>query len=280
MLKESVEFEIGIVSDCQYCNCDTNNLRNYRKSPQRLVTAVEELNKKSLEYTIHLGDFIDRDFESFDTVAPIWNMLISKKYHVLGNHDFSVEDSLKSDVFSKMNLKESERYYSFVVEKWRFIVLDGNDLSFHGSLTDLKQQQTDSLFALIVKDSLPYAQKWNGGLSKEQLSWVKSELELAEQKGEQVGFYCHFPVYPLEIHNLWNREDFLDLISEYPCVKLFFNGHNHRGAYEQVNGVHYLTFKAMVNTEDQTAFATVVFKKDTVSVRGYGREPSRILTIH
>ena len=132
----------------------------------------------------------------------------------------------------------------------------------------------------MVRDSLPYAQKWNGGLSKEQLSWVKSELELAEQNGEQVGFYCHFPIYPLAEDNLWNRDALIDLISDYSCVKVFFNGHNHHGAYERVNGIHYLTFKAMVNTEDQSAFATAVFKKDTVLIEGYGREPSRQLSIH
>jgi len=276
---EKSEFEVGIVSDCQYCNCDSNNLRHYKESPNRLATAVDTMNQKQLSYTIHLGDFIDRDFSSFDTVAPIWNSLTSKSYHVLGNHDFQVADSLKGKVFEKMNLNEDRRYYSFITENWRFIVLDGNDLSFHGSLTEPKKKEADTLFRRLVKDSLPYAKTWNGGLSKAQLHWVKKELELAMEKSQNVGFYCHFPIFPLAGDNLWNRDDFIKLIDEYDCVKLFFNGHNHKGAYDLVDGIHFLTFKAMVNTNDETSFATVKFKNDSVLVTGYGRELNRALVI-
>lgn len=279
-LKVSDEFKIGIISDCQYCDCEVNGLRNYRKSPGRLRDAVDRLNQENLNYTIHLGDFIDRDFNSYDSLVPIWNDLQSQKYHVLGNHDFQVNDSLKPLVFSRMNLTADKRYYSFLIDKWRFIVLDGNDLSFHGSLSESKIRQRDSIFAELAKDSVPYLKKWNGALSKAQLKWVRTELELAEKNKEKVGFYCHFPVYPLAGDNLWNREDLIDLISEYNCVKLFFNGHNHAGAYQLVDGVHYLTFKAMVNTEDSSSFATARFKKDSILIHGFGRETSRKIPIH
>ncbi len=122
-----------MVSDCQYCNCDPSGTRFYRESPTRLGHAVKILNEHPLDYTIHLGDFIDRDFKSFDSVTPIWKGLKSEKYHVLGNHDFSIVDSLKPLVFEKMDIED--RYYSIIRNKWRFIVLDGNDLSVHGALT-------------------------------------------------------------------------------------------------------------------------------------------------
>lgn len=268
-------FEIGIIADCQYCYCEANGQRFYKNSPKRLSEAVDILNKKELNYTIHLGDFIDRDFKSFDTLMPIWNRLHSKKYHVLGNHDFQVADSLKSSVFQKMDLKEEHRYYSFSRKNWRFIVLDGNDLSFHGSLDDVKKEQTDSLYNKLLKDSLPYLQKWNGGLSKKQLNWVKNELDMATEKNENVGFYCHFPIFPMEAHNLWNRNELIDLIEGYDCVKLYFNGHNHAGAYEMRLGVHYLTFQGMVETNNTSAFAIAKFTADSVIIKGYGREMSR-----
>lgn len=273
-------FEVGIISDCQYCFCEISGQRNYKKSPKRLEEAVKNLNQKDLKYTVHLGDFIDRDMNSFDTLMPIWSQLSSKKYHVLGNHDFEVADSVKEQVFAKMNLTEKNRYYSFKEKNWRFIVLDGNDLSFHGSLDSIKKQQTDSLYNSLLKDSLPYLQKWNGGLSNKQLSWVKNELELATKNNEYVGFYCHFPVYPLDSHNLWNTNDLLSLIDRYECVKAYFNGHNHAGAYKKVNDVHYLTFKAMVNTEDQSSYAIVSFNKDSIIIEGVGREISRKLKIN
>lgn len=272
------EFEIGIVADCQYCICETKNNRFYQKSAERLQKSVKELNKHDLDYTIHLGDFIDRDFQSFDTVAPIWNSLKSDKYHVLGNHDFSVVDSLKPLIFQKMNIEN--RYYSVIKKKWRFIVLDGNDLSIHGALTDRKKQQTDSLFQLLSNKNRPNLKEWNGGLSIEQLKWVEKELQLATKNKERVGFYCHFPSLGEEqAHNLWNYEQLLVLIDQYPCVKFYFNGHNHDGSYVQKNGVHYLNFKGMVDTKDSTSFARVTFRQDSLFVKGYGREPSRKLKI-
>lgn len=275
---EFQEFEIGIVADCQYCNCETKNNRYYQKSPERLRKAVKELNKHALDYAIHLGDFIDRDFQSFDSVVPIWNSLKSDRYHVLGNHDFSVEDSLKPKIFEKMDVEN--RYYSILKNKWRFIVLDGNDLSLHGALTDRKKQQTDSLFRLLSDQKRPNLEIWNGGLSTEQLKWIANELQLATENKERVGFYCHFPSLGEEqTHNLWNYEQLLSLIDQYPCVKFYFNGHNHDGSYVQKNGVHYLNFKGMLDTKDSSSFATVTFRKDSLFVNGYGREPSRNLKI-
>ncbi len=276
--KEKIEtFKIGVVSDCQYCNCDVKWDRYYKKAPKRLKEAVATLNKDTLSYTIHLGDFIDKDIKSLDSILPTWKKLKSTSYHVLGNHDFDVKDSLKAVVISKLDIKN--RYYSIKENGWRFIILDGNDLSFFGALSQKKKLQTDSIFNLLKDKNLPYLKKWNGALSNKQLSWVKSELEEATLQNEKVGFYCHFPIFPIDQHNIWNREQFLTLINPYKNVKFFFNGHNHAGAYELVNNVHYLTFKGMVDTENTSAFAKVNFGKDTITVEGFYREPSRKLAI-
>ena len=272
------DLAIGIIADCQYCYCDSSPSRFYKNSPDKLKKAVAALNIEELNYAIHLGDFIDRDFNSFDTVLPIWNTLKTKKYHVLGNHDFSVADSLKPLVMHKMNLKQ--RYYSVVENNWRFIILDGNDLSYQGAITPKKIAQTDSLFTLLSNTDLPNLQTWNGGLSTEQLQWVESELKLAMENSENVGFYCHFPVMGEDkVHRLWNSTQLLSLIDKYPNVKFYFNGHNHQGDYMERNGVHYLTFKGMVETDSTSAFSTVEIKKDSILVHGHGREPSRRLKI-
>jgi predicted phosphodiesterase len=276
--KESSYFEIGIISDCQYCDCNPRGNRFYRKSLKRLKYAVQELNKKNLLYTIHLGDFIDHDFKSFDSVLPVWNQLKSQKYHVLGNHDFSVADSLKPLVFSKMKLKK--RYYSFVKNNWRFIVLDGSDLSYYGTLSNEKRQERDSVFNALKSKNAPNSKIWNGGLSASQLQWIKTELDQAQINNENVGFYCHFPAVKKEVvHNLWNYKQFLNLINDYENVKFYFNGHNHNGDYIEKNGVHHLTYKGMLDTKDSLAFATVKFTKDTIIVVGHGREVSRSLKI-
>ena len=274
---KETSFKIGIISDCQYCNCDIKWDRYFKKSPKRLKEAVSTLNKDTLSYTIHLGDFIDKDFKSLDSVLPIWKTLKATSYHVLGNHDFDVKDSLKEKVIQQLNLKE--RYYSFVEKDWRFIILDGNDLSFSGAISKNKKKQTDSIFNLLKDKNLPYLQKWNGAFSNKQLKWIQKELEIATTKNQKVGFYCHFPIFPIDQYNIWNRDQFLSLIKPYKNVKFYFNGHNHAGGYQLVNNVHYLTFKGMVDTENTSAFAKVTFNKDTLIVKGFDREPSRKLVI-
>ncbi|GAA3562817.1 metallophosphoesterase [Snuella lapsa] len=269
---------VGVIADCQYCDCASTNTRFYKGAKEKLQEAVRVLNSKELDYVIHLGDFIDRDYASFDSVFPVWEKLKSNTKHVLGNHDFSVSDSLKPLVPKRMGL--SKRYYSFKTNNWRFIVLDGNDLSYYAADSERKQQETDSLFNLLKKDSLPNLQKWNGGLSNEQLKWIKDELETAVHNKEMVGFYSHFPVAKEEeVHNLWNFKQFLKLIEGYSNVKFYFNGHNHHGDYIEKNGVHFLTFKGMVDSEDKTAFSVARIKKDSIIIKGYGREVSRRLKI-
>ena len=147
-------FKVGVIADCQYCDCAIKWGRYYKKSPQRLKEAVAILNQDSLSYTIHLGDFIDQNIKSLDSILPTWNALQSKKYHVLGNHDFDVGQTNKQKLLNKLDIKN--RYYSFIENDWKFIVLDGNDLSFYGTLTKEKEQQTDSLYNQLKDKNLPY----------------------------------------------------------------------------------------------------------------------------
>jgi len=271
--EKPTSFSVGIITDCQYCDCDIKWNRYYRKSPERLREAVAELNKHDLKYTIHLGDFIDQYFESFDSIVPTWNRLKSPSYHVLGNHDFSVADSLKPQIFDKLNLKK--RYYSFEQDNWKFIVLDGNDLSVYGALDSLKIKETAILFDKIKKDSLPYAKPYNGGIGKTQLKWMEQEINNANDKN--VALYCHFPLLPIANDNLWNTVELQKLLEKHNNVKVFFNGHNHDGDYVYKNKIHYLTFKAMVNSADTTAFSIAKFYQDSIVIKGYGKEKNRTL---
>ncbi|GAB1308735.1 metallophosphoesterase [Urechidicola sp. KH5] len=274
--EESVEFSFGIIADCQYCDCDIKWDRYFRKSPQRLSDAVNELNQHDLDFTIHLGDFIDKDFKSFDSILPTWKNLNSDRYHVLGNHDFDVADSLKSKIPYKLKLKN--RYYSFNKHNWKFIVLDGTDLSTYAPSKN-NQQASQQLLAKKEKNSLPYAMFYNGALSKEQMSWVKIQLEEAKSQNQNVGFFCHFPVQPIDNHNLWNTEEFLELIAPYENIKFYMNGHNHAGAYATLNNVHHVTFKGMVDTKDTTAFAIATITNDSLFISGFGREPNKSLKL-
>jgi manganese-dependent ADP-ribose/CDP-alcohol diphosphatase len=268
----SPEHSFGAIADCQYCAKKGNGVRKYSLSKNKLSNCVEEMNKMDLEYVVHLGDFIDRDFESFDVVNPIFNTLTMPKYHVLGNHDFSVKDELKKDVPNKMGL--SEKYYSFIVKGWRYIVLDGNDVSFHAYPKNSEQWKQVKLYQSEKNIKKPHF----SAIGDKQLSWLKKQLLKAQHNSEKVILYCHFPVYPPHNLNLWNAKEVINTIELFPCVKAYINGHNHRGNYKIKNGVHYLTLKGMVDT-NKSSYAVIKVNNDSISVTGYGREENRELLI-
>lgn len=266
-------YSFGVISDCQYCKEVGEGVRKYAKSNSKLAECVQHFNTLDLAYTIHLGDFIDRDWDSFDVVSPIYNKLNMPHYHVLGNHDFSVVDEKKSMVIKKLEMPSA--YYDFEVKGWRFIVLNGNDISFHAYPEDSENYQLATEYYTQNKILSP---KWNGAIGITQLNWLKEVLEKATKKEEQVVLYCHFPVYPENRHNLWNAKEVIEIIEDYPCVKAYINGHNHEGNYGQKNGVHYLTLKGMVDT-DENAYGVITVHKENLIIKGYGRELNRTLEL-
>ena len=69
------KFSFGVIADCQYCVAPDRGQRKYSASKEKLHQCVEHFNKEDLSFVIHLGDFIDRDFSSFDEILPIYNSL-------------------------------------------------------------------------------------------------------------------------------------------------------------------------------------------------------------
>ena len=267
------QFSIGVIADCQYHNEEGTGIRKYSESKEKLELCVAHFNTLDLTYVIHLGDFIDRDWESFDVVGPIYNRLLVPKYHVLGNHDFSVSDDKKKHVAAKMSLPSA--YYDFVINDWRFIVLNGNDISFHAYPKDSEEYKYTATYYEKNNVSSP---KWNGAIGEAQMDWLKNKLDDASRKNEKVILYCHFPIYPENIHNLWNADEVIALLEKYPAVKAYINGHNHHGNYGFKNGIHYLTFRGMVDT-DETAYGVIKVFTDRLEIKGYGREGDKTLQI-
>ena len=265
-------FRFGAVADCQYCEATSKN-RKYNLSPKKLTACVQHYNKQELSFVVHLGDFIDRDFESFDKVVPIYNRLKAPHYHVLGNHDFSVVDDKKLLVPAKLGLKQ--RYYDFARKGWRFIVIDGNDVSLYAWP---KGDPRTKAAAEYYKSLKPRPPSWNGALGDEQLKWIEAKLQAATKAKERVMVFCHFPVYPKNNHNLWNAGSLTELLSRYPCVAAYVNGHNHAGNYGQSDGIHYLTLKGMVDTE-QSSYSVIEVYADRLVVKGFGRETNRDLAL-
>ncbi|MBD3308595.1 hypothetical protein GF339_19415 [candidate division KSB3 bacterium] len=273
---ESPQFVFGVVADVQYCDCDPHGTRYYRHSIEKLTEAVQVFNANDLAFVIQLGDLIDRQFESFGEILPIYRQIEAPAYHILGNHDFLVAPADKPRILPTLDLEQ--RYYAFTVQGWRFLVLDGTDLSTYATPNDsAKYHEAEALLAQGQAAGVPQAQTWNGGLSQEQMAWVHAQLELAVHQDEQVVLFCHFPAFPRDKHALWNDTELIALLEAYPNVVAYMNGHNHAGNYGYKHGIHYVNLRGMVETADYTAYALVAVYPDHLQILGKGREPDRRL---
>ncbi len=270
------EFTFGLVTDAQYWDGEAAGSRYYANSLKKLRACVDDLNSKDLACVLHLGDFIDRDFASFDAPLAVYDELKAPRYFALGNHDFSVADAHKPDVPQKLGMKR--RYYDFTHGNWRFIVLDGNDVGMIASVKGTEAyEEAEALYQTLKKQELPNAQTWNGAVGATQLDWLKKTLADAAKAGQRALVFCHFPVYPANAHNLWNDGEIVRVIESFDCVVAYINGHNHVGNYGVKEGVHYLTLEGMVETPDTMAYAVVEVHADHLRVDGEGREPDRTL---
>lgn len=269
---ESVRF--GLAADCQYKDAAARGRRHYRESVGKLRACVDDLNSQALDFVVHLGDFIDGGFESFDDVLPIYDSLKAPHYHVLGNHDFAVAPSKKDAVPAKLGMPG--RYYDFGAKGWRFLVLDGNDVSLIGRNSGSQEHaQAKAMHAELGQRKAANAVTWNGAIGAEQMAWIKGKLAAATAKHERVVCFCHYPIFPKNVHNLWNDDEILALLASHDCVAAYMNGHNHAGNYGAKDGVHYLTMPGMVDTPDANAYATAMDGPGRLLIAGKGRAKSR-----
>lgn len=273
--EEKPKFEFGLVPDAQYCDCDPYGTRYYRNTVDKLLSASQTFNQHNLGFTVQLGDLIDRNLSSFSTILPIYNIIQGPKYHVLGNHDFPVTTDQVVQILNMPN-----QYYDFKYKNWRFVVLDTNDLSLYANPKGSeKYNQAEDMFNTLKENNKINAQTWNGGISNQQLTWLHSVLAKATKTNEKVIVFAHMPVYPENMHNVWNAEAVIKELEAAGNVVAYFNGHNHAGNYALKNGIHYVNLKGMVETADTTSYSIIQVYKDHLELDGYGREQDRELKI-
>ena len=86
-------------------------------------------------------------------------------FFLLGNHDFEVAPDYLSSVLRVKDLKRA--YYDFKGGGYRFIVLNGNDISlFANTKDDPKYKLTVEKLEQLKAADAPNAQSWNGGMSE------------------------------------------------------------------------------------------------------------------
>jgi manganese-dependent ADP-ribose/CDP-alcohol diphosphatase len=274
-LEQKPLFSFGLIADVHYADYNPVGNRYYRSSIEKLQEAITSFRDDSVNFIVNLGDLIESDYESYKPVLNEINSSGIKTYHITGNHDYSVDPRYLSRLL--VFTESREGYYSIIYQKYRFIFINGNEISKYASANKTMIREADDYISKLKIKGEINAIDWNGGTSSLQLNWINGQLDESSDNSEKVILFCHFPIVPENIHNLLNYRDVYGIISKYGNIIAWFSGHNHEGNYSSYNKIHFVTFKGMVETKKSNSFAIIEVYENKITIKGYGREDSRVL---
>lgn len=158
--------------------------------------------------------------------------------HVVGNHCLELPYGELTEAFG---LERS--WYRFDHGGWRFLVLDGMEVS----VARQPENETDrqSLAAFTADDALP---RWCGAVGSRQKAWLAAELALAKREERPIIVLCHFPLHPATTDQrhglLWNHEEIRSMLIASGAVAACIGGHYHKGAYASEGGLDFIVLPA------------------------------------
>ncbi len=275
-------FSFAAIADIQYCDTAPANNRYYRDSLEKLKRCVEHLNTLRPDFVLLLGDLIDARFASLERVLAVLRGLNMPFHPVLGNHDIQIEQTRREQAWRMLGYDRrgtGKGYYDFAHKGWRFVALNGNDVSLLAHRPGTPEYQRAAQWLERLKNQKAVnAYEWNSGIGPEQVQWLKAALDRAAKAGERAVVFGHYPLFPVSSHVLWNHAEITSVLEANPATTLYLAGHKHDGDYAVRNGVHYLTLRGMVETP-QTAYSLIQVHPDRLRVVGFGREVSRDLPL-
>ncbi|PYB77926.1 metallophosphoesterase [Rhizobium wuzhouense] len=280
MRHEEPRLRLGIIADPQYADRDpdTDLNRYFREVPARLEQAITHFEPLPLDAIIVLGDLIDRDFENFSTVLGILERSRHPRILLPGNHDFLVSADRLHDIHATLGMPAP--YYQHRLNGVRLLVTEGNEISlFSSPKGDPRHVEAEARLAALKAEGVANAQTWNAGISQTQEDWIRARLTEAEAACEPVLLLGHYPIHPPSDHNLWDGERLADLVATSPASVAYLCGHQHAGNYARLGNTHFVNFCGMVDTPETSAFAVLSLFDDRIEIEGFGREPSRILSL-
>lgn len=232
--------KIGLFADSHYCNEEEIGTRRPIKSLEKLKRAIADFNANHVSLVICLGDLINtdigndvRNLENVRTVAAVLKTLEAPLYCVLGNHDL---EAMGADAFEALGGFRSAPL-ALTCEGLLLILLDAN----------------------YRRDGQPYTKGYNDWtdtfIPESQLDWLKNILKngsgpayvFIHQNTDDAG-------RPGDPHLVANAAQVRGIIEESGRVKAVYQGHYHYGYFQEINGIPYITLRAMceVDNEDES----------------------------
>lgn len=267
----------GLIADVQYGNIPPNGTRFYANSLAKLKSCVEQFNAHPVEFTVNLGDHIDRDPHDLNAVLEQLAQLKAPLYNTTGNHDYK---GVTDNYILYQKLGMPAEYYSFTKKGWRFLMLNTNEIASYSQVKGTgKDAELEQMKARITSDKRNNGQSWNGGISSKQKEWLADQLKTAQTKKENVLVFSHHPLYPFKEFTALNDKEILEILSHFPCVRAVISGHHHTGAYGEYKSIPCVTVEGMVETEQVASYALVEITASEINITGSGKAKSHKIQI-
>ena len=239
---------------------------------ERLTAFVGAMNAWPADAIIELGDLVNGAFVMggapgdasriagfLDEAVALLSGFDGPIHYVLGNHDLF---DLSKDEFLDA-VGGDAKYYSFDLGGFHFVILDAE-------YNDPAGDDYDHVF-MRVKCRIP----------THELDWLRDDLA---QTDLPTIVCVHQPIDsefdinaggPPVVNNAEARQ----LLSESGVVVAVFQGHAHDNVYRLIDGIHYVTFAAMVDRTEPSlptwAQVTLDLESRTITIEGFGLQSDR-----
>ncbi len=252
--------QFGWVTDIHYALAPVKWGRYYQENIVKLKEAVHLFNEKKVDFAIETGDFKDQTdppvehetLEYLKQVEAEFARYKGSRYHVLGNHDV---DSLSKSQFlhqvENTGIDQDKSFYYFEKKGFRFVVLDACFKS------DGKEYDHDNF---DYRDT---------NIPEQELEWLSVVLK---DSTSPVIVFVHQRLDGEGDLFINNSKKVRRVLEESNKVVAVFQGHDHKGGAQVINGVLYYTLKAMVEGtgKENSSYAIVTINANgEVIVEGY-----------
>ena len=233
---------------------------------ERLSAFTSAMNAWAPDFIIELGDFINgwvvlgaepgdpaRIPDILAWADGLYDAFDGPSYHVIGNHD--LYNLNKSQYLETLGMEATS--YSFDAGGYHFVVLD---VQFAADGTDLQNTYTGVA----------------GFVPELEFEWLRADLASTDQPtiicvhqpldetAEEIEFWGR----PLVL----NQDALQGLFAEDGDVLAVLQGHEHTNEHQIIDGIHYITFEAMVDQGTPATWAQISLDpvSQSIVIEGFG----------
>ena len=245
----------GLLESCQYTTESGDLYAGCRDGLNRMAAFVTQMNSLDVDFCIHVGDYcngyLDKttSLDHIDLLEDEYDNLTMSRYYVLGNHD--EQYTSKAEFFSHTGA--SEKYFSFDVSDFHFIVLDANFRS---------DSDTDDYDSGNFDWTIPY-------VPPNQRTWLTNDLAGTSKK---CIVFIHQILDPGGAANfkVINAAAVRTILENSGKVIMVFQGHHCEDYLNYVNGIPYMQIYEMASVNG-TGYAVVsIDNNNRIFINGYG----------